>query len=76
MRVRIVEVIDGNKERYYKIQEKWFLLWNDSCDLETGMIWPTFKTLEEAEEYVRSTYMQAERVVKEYDSKGIDLWKK
>ena len=65
MKVRIVEVSDG-KNKHYKLQEKYFLFWNDSTEPEYGMIWPTFDTLDEAENFVNRMYNQKESVVKEY----------
>ena len=80
-KVRIVEVTNGEKplsktqncfrsgSTFYKIQEKHLGIWWDHTEPEYGMLWPTFDTLEEAEEWVSHNYYQSERVVKEYTFK-------
>ena len=84
MRIRVVEVsvpsgeyVDLPKDshlkritKYYKLQSSllgW--IWTDLSDPIYGMIYPTFDTLEEANNYIRRTYGEQETVVAEYRTK-------
>ena len=77
--VRIVEVLNGDPtcpkhkpRNFYKIQQRlWNLFWTD-CRAYDGRIWPTFDTLEEAEDYVSKTFFCNERVVREYNAKFVN----
>ena len=82
MKIRIVEVTNGDfttidkpnevkcHRKYYKLQTSWLgWIWWDQTEPEYGFIYPTFDTLEAAEEWVNYYYLENERVVREFDTK-------
>ena len=78
MKVRIVEVSSrdktGGTKRYYKLQTSWFgWIWSDETEPQYGMLYPTFDTYEDAENYVLRTYFETERIVKIFDTKNKKL---
>lgn len=52
---------------YYKLQTSYLgWIWSDETEPESGRLYPTFDTLEEAEKFVVKTWFEQEIVIKEY----------